>query len=540
MKLYGATHVPVEWGVHTTRRYEDPFNDVDVDVLVTGPEGKEWRVPAYWAGEGEWRVRFSGPKPGSYRWKTLCSDVSNSDLHGVEGKVEVTPYEGANPLFRHGPLRVSEDGRYFQHADGTPFFWLGDTWWMGLTKRLAWCPDFQILTADRVRKGFTVVQIVAGLYPDMGAFDERGANESGFPWEPEWTRIRPEYYDMADLRLGWLVRSGIVPCIVGCWGYYVWWLGVGKMKRHWRYLVARYSAYPVVWCLCGEAPMAYYLESLPTPESRQAYRQRTAKAWAEIGAYVRSIDPFSHPVTAHPGGGETIRTYLDDAVLDFDMLQSGHDDRRSLPRTVEAIRQSVATQPRKPVINGEPCYEGIGEAGREEVMRLLFWVCLLNGAAGHTYGANGLWQVNTREKPYGPSPHGTSWGDTSWEDAYQLPGSAQVGYGKALLTHYRWWEFEPHPEWVQPAWSSENYFLGYAAGIPRQVRVLFVPSFVRIQQVKELEPDVSYRAFYFNPKTAIEYNLGVVTPDAEGNWRPPGPPVFQDWVLVLEAEGARL
>ena len=54
-----------------------------------------------------------------------------------------------------------------------PFFWLGDTWWMGLTKRLLWPEGFKLLTADRVKKGFTVIQIVAGLYPDMVPFDSR-------------------------------------------------------------------------------------------------------------------------------------------------------------------------------------------------------------------------------------------------------------------------------------------------------------------------------------------------------------------------------
>ena len=71
------------------------------------------------------------------------------------------PYRGENPLFQHGPLRVSRNRRYLEHIDGKPFFWLGDTWWMGLTKRLPWPDGFKILTADRVEKGFTVIQIVA-------------------------------------------------------------------------------------------------------------------------------------------------------------------------------------------------------------------------------------------------------------------------------------------------------------------------------------------------------------------------------------------
>jgi hypothetical protein len=108
-----------------------------------------------------------------YRFQTECSDTRNAGLHGVRGEVTITPYTGENPLFRHGPVRVADDLRHFAYADGSPFFWLGDTSWMGLTKRLTWPEDFQQLTADRRAKGFTVVQIVAGLYPDMPAFDER-------------------------------------------------------------------------------------------------------------------------------------------------------------------------------------------------------------------------------------------------------------------------------------------------------------------------------------------------------------------------------
>ena len=135
-------------------------------MQVTGPGG-QWRVPAYWAGDNEWRVRFAPTAPGAYRFQTICSDSANPDLHGQEGAIEAAAYQGEHPLYRHGGLRVAADRRHFEHADGTPFFWLGDTWWMGFTRRLRWPEDFQLLTADRVAKRFTVIQIIAGLYPDM-------------------------------------------------------------------------------------------------------------------------------------------------------------------------------------------------------------------------------------------------------------------------------------------------------------------------------------------------------------------------------------
>src|SRR5205807_3468676 len=144
------------------------------------------------------------PVTGVHRFRTECSDPNDSGLHHVGGRVDVVPYHGRNPLYVHGPLRVADSQRYLEHADHTPFFWLGDTWWMGLCKRLQWPDEFHTLAVDRKRKGFNVVQIVAGLYPDMPAFDERGANEAGFPWEKDYARIRLEYFDAADRRIRYL------------------------------------------------------------------------------------------------------------------------------------------------------------------------------------------------------------------------------------------------------------------------------------------------------------------------------------------------
>jgi hypothetical protein len=187
-------------------------------------------------------VTAGAPRPASR------IDVNSTD----SGTIQVEPYTGQHPLHRHGPLRISANKRYLEHADGTPFFWLGDTWWLALTKRLSWPGDFRRLVEDRVAKGFTVIQFVAGLFPDMDSFDPRGMNEAGFPWEKDYARINPRFFDMADLRMQYLVERGLTPCVLGCWGYYLPKMGARKMSQHWRYLIARWGAYPVVWCLAGE------------------------------------------------------------------------------------------------------------------------------------------------------------------------------------------------------------------------------------------------------------------------------------------------
>jgi hypothetical protein len=169
------------------------------------------------------------------------------------------------------------------------------------------------------------------------------------------------------------------------------------------------------------------------------------------------------------------------------------------------------------------------------VQRFVFWSSVLSGAAGHTYGANGIWQVNTPEQPYGPSPHGRTWGDTPWQEAAQLPGSKHLGLAKGLLARYAWWKFEPHPEWVEPHWSKEEYVRPYAAGIARQVRVVFIPPIWDTIKIVGIESGVSYEAYFFNPSTGKDHRLGRITPNSSGVWEAPFTPTVGDWVLVLES-----
>ncbi len=529
-----------EWAMTSSKEYANPFHEVSLHAEVTDPAGNLRRVPAFWGGGNTWRIRYSSALTGTHTLRTVCSDAENPTLHGCTGEIEITPYEGSNPLLLHGGIQKSADGRYLQHADGTPFFWLADTWWMGLTSRLSWPQGFQTLAQDRVQKGFTAVQIVAGLYPDMDPFDARGANEAGFPWDEQFHTINPAYFDAADQKIQCLVNSGLLPCIVACWGFFAKFAGVGVIAKHWEYLIARWGAYPVAWCMAGEANMPFYNDEDVNSGriSRKDYAAQSRKDWTEMTRHVRLKDPFQRLVTIHPtsNGHEQIE---DETLLDLDMLQTGHSSYHSLLPT---LRQVKAALDRKalPVINAEVCYEGICGSNGADVQRYVFWTCMLLGCCGHTYGANGIWQLNDEGRPYGPSPHGATWGDTPWQQAYRLPGSEQVGLGKKLLSRFDWWRFEFHPEWTESACSLDNLNGYFAAGIPGEVRVIFRPflggAFFGEDLVYGLEKDVRYEAFYFNPINGDERRLGSVTPDEEGTWRSPRVTAFQDWVLVMEKQ----
>ncbi|MBO7744629.1 DUF4038 domain-containing protein [Paenibacillus sp. MWE-103] len=517
--------------------YEDPFNHVRLEAFVSTPGGETLRVPGYWAGGSAWKIRYASPEIGEHRVITKCSTHRDEGLDARAATVVVEAYEGDNPLYKHGAVRAAAGRSCLEHADGTPFFWLADTWWMSLTDRLRWPDDFRWLAEDRIAKGFTAVQVVAGLYPDMGPFDARGANEGGQSWEADFARINPAFFDAADRKLAYMVEQGLMPCLVGCWGYYLDFAGKDKLRRHWEYLVARYGAYPLMWCVAGEANMPYYQwDAFKDAGKKAAYMARHKVEWTEMAAYIRSIDPFGRGLTIHPTeyGHEMVE---DASVLDLDMLQTGHSGMLTVERTTARIQAAVAREPKTPVINAEACYEGIGGTSLADVQRMLFWNCVLNGACGHTYGANGIWQVNDEEQPYGASPTGIAWGHVFWKEAAALPGSKQVGLSKRLLARYDWWRFERHPEWLNPVPDDADvYARPYAAGIPGEVRIVYAPihSVFPGLTVRELEPDVPYRAFLFDPATGEEYDLGRIVPEAGGTWPTGSLPVFHDWVLVLE------
>jgi hypothetical protein len=455
-RLETEANVMIEIPFTAAREYSDPFNQVTLDVLFREPSdattaaGRELRVPAFWAGANRWKVRYASPIAGTHSFRTECSATDDRGLHDVHGTVEIKPYRGTNPLYQHGPLHVSGNHRYLVQHDGTPFFWLGDTWWMGLAARLHWPDDVKRLAADRKEKGFNVIQLVAGLFPDMFPFDPRGANEAGFPWQTNYTSIRPEYFDAADQRILYLVDQGYVPCIFGAWGYFMEWMGEAKAEAHWRYLIARYGALPVVWGVAGEANLPWYLaKGFPYDDREQVTK------WTEVARYLRATDPFHRLITIHPTGIGRLsaRHAIDDpALLDIDMLQTPHGRANAVEPTVNTVRQSYADHPVMPVINGEAAFEMLGDNLPTEWTRRMFWLCMLNGAAGHTYGANGIWQNNRRGDPHGPSPHhkgGVGYGRIPWDEAMALPGSTQVALGKKLFQQFDWFRFEPHPEWAE-------------------------------------------------------------------------------------------
>lgn len=152
-------HVWQRWeqALTSAHAYANPYADVTVQVTYSGPGGRVMHTYGFWDGDSTFRLRCAFPVAGTWRWETSCSDVGNAGLHQQRGTVQVSPYRGPNPLYRHGFLKVSDDRRFLAHADGTPFLWMGDTAWAGPMR--ARDEEWEAYLADRASKRFSLVQV---------------------------------------------------------------------------------------------------------------------------------------------------------------------------------------------------------------------------------------------------------------------------------------------------------------------------------------------------------------------------------------------
>jgi len=519
--LIASAMAAEQWAVfettfHSPLKYENPFLDLEIDLVFRSGD-QQWKVPAFWSGDDKWTVRFAPPSPGEYTYQVQCSDPANPMGKQEAQTLHVGAYTGGNPLLKYGFLRIAENKRHFEHADGTPFLWFGDTWWKGLCKRMTW-EGFQELTADRKAKGFNAVQIVCGPYPDENMMEARWENEGGKPYEKiDFSVVNPKYFEFADRRIKHLVDAGIVPVIVGGWGRpqgggksTLMQVGLDGFKRHWRTLIARYGAYPTVWIVGGEAKDAY-------------------GPWSELARFVKETDPYQHPLTYH-APEHPRQAIKDHGMFDFDMVGIGHQGYQTAAQSLDLMKSCQSQQPAKPVLCGEACYEGHMQTNFQDVQRHLFWSFMLSGAAGHTYGAAGIWQASVEGDP-GIDPV-YDW--TTWKEGMNYPGSTQLGLGKRFLEKYPWSKFEPHPEWAPGC---------FAAGIPGELVFVYLPRLKIYDwsgpEVKELDPTIDWHAYYFDPATGRTFDQGVIKATATDKSassatfknKVPSP---QDWVLVLE------
>ena len=506
----------------SARDYENPVQETKLRVEFTAPSGDKRRILGFWNGGREWRVRFSPDQTGQWSYQTTCSDGSNTGLHGKSGSFECVPYTGKLDLFRQGELRLSDNRRYIEHVDDTPFFWLADTVWCG--PLFADFRDWQVFLADRVDKEFTAIQFV------MTQWRMAKTDADGNPtfWGREKVRVNPAFFQRLDKYVDAINDAGLLAVPVVLWairgeenpGYS---LPEDQKIALAEYMIARYGAHQVIWFLGGDGN----------------YSGDSAETWRRVGRRVFHEDQH-RLATMHVCGRSWVGDeFRNEPWFSFISYQSGHGDDEGTFRWLNQGPPSTEwnKEPALPVINTEPNYEAHnGYTHRRvhndhSVRRAAYWSLLVSPTAGVTYGGQGIWGWHT--KVQAPADHVSTGLGSPWHEAKDLPGAFSMKHLHRVFRSLEWWRLVPAPELLtsQPGKETASKFIAAAKSAEGDLALVYLPEGGKVEiKTDGLQQGLSAR--WYHPRTGGWLDAGKVTRSPQAF----EPADRNDWLLVLKAD----
>ncbi|HQU52770.1 MAG TPA: DUF4038 domain-containing protein [Saprospiraceae bacterium] len=425
-------------------------------------------------------------------------------------------------------LKISSDGHHLVHADGKPFFYLGDTGWE-LFHRLDSTQALHYLE-NRSEKGFTVIQAVAlaefdGLHTPNAYGEIPLTNDD--PTQPN-----EKYFSYVDYLVRETNRLGMVMGMLPTWGdkYNKRW-GIGpeiftpqNAFQYGHFLGARYKDAAIIWILGGDR----------IPEEPEDFQ-----IIASMARGLREGDGGKHLITFHPMGGETSsRFFQDSSWLDFNLFQSGHGEFDN--PNYRMTRHDYDIIPAKPVLDGEPNYEdhpinwtpANGWFDDFDSRRAGYW-SMLAGACGNTYGCHDIWQFLS------PKFSPVSVARTPWEQALDLPGAYQAGYMRHVFETRPWQRLAPHQDILQNAPNKGGQACLAACDREGTFLMVYAPYGNAFEVRTTYMNQGKLHAWWYHPATGTSLDGGTLDFAATIPFDPPGDPRRgNDWLLILDSQAA--
>jgi hypothetical protein len=430
-----------------------------------------------------------------------------------------------------GPPRIviSENHRWLQTANGQPFFWLADTGWL-LFQKLDREATIRYLE-NRQKKGFNVIQaMVLHARNDVNAYGA-AALTAGDPARPRVTDSEHGYWNHIDWVIGEAAARGIYIALVPAWGALVSGhaLTEANVESYARFLAERYRRHSNVFWITGGDIRA----------------DRNLEVWRKMGRTIRAVDP-DHVITYHPfGRTSSSEWYHAEPWLDFNMFQSGHRDyaqEESAPGAKgednwRYVEEDYARTPAKPVLDGEPSYEGIPHGLHDitqplwqaaDCRRYAYW-SVFAGAFGHTYGNNSVMQMAL------PGNANRAYGATKvWHEAIDDPGAGQMQYLKGLILSRPYFERVAAQDLIAGDVGARYERILATRG---RSYAMFYTYTGRAFAVKMgVISGATVRMSWYDPRTGAVRPAGTAINRGERTFTPPAS--GQDWVLVLDDETA--
>ncbi len=269
----------------------NPFQ-VAFSADITGPNGIKLSVPGFFDGDGTWKLRISPTAEGAWSL-TTHSAVTDLDNQHVEFVCVANPSTAI-----HGGLHVDPDHPHqFIFEDGAHYFPLGyECDWLWALDSTD--PELKTLNPflDKITgSGFNFIILNAYAHDTSWRKGKTADEDFGPPplyaWEgsnekPDFSRFNLAYWQHYDRMMNAMYRRGIVAhVLMRVYNKQVKWPANGSPEddQYYRWLIARYSAYPnITWDLAKEAQY----------EKDMTYKTGRMR-------FIRENDPYHRLLTIH-------------------------------------------------------------------------------------------------------------------------------------------------------------------------------------------------------------------------------------------------
>jgi len=456
------------------------------------------------------------------------------------GAVAVAFALGAVAAQGPAQLKVSDNHRFLVHANGRPFFYLGDTAWE-LFHRLN-REEADRYLENRARKGFTVIQAVAVAEVDGHSAQNAYGHLPFSDMDPARPAVTDgpanDYWDQVDYIVYKAESLGLYIGFLPTWGRY-WHDKVkdGKplfteanAQTYGEWLGKRYKDRAILWILGGDRNVEN--------EQQKAVIRAMARG-------LRQGNGGTHLITLHPTGGQgSSQWFHEDDWLDFNMRQNGHVAEFAPYAKTRADYDRI---PVKPVIDGEPLYEDhpvsfnpkdFGHSISADVRRPLYWD-LFQGAFGHTYGHHSVWQM------YAPGREPINGPLMPWYEAIDQPGAGQMQFGRWLMESRPFLTRVPDDSIIVPTEvktsvpGSGRYRMTATRDSDGSYAMVYSPAGRKFKVRMDKVTGGKVKAWWFDPRTGEAKAIGEFPNTGEREFMPPDPGEQFDWVLVLDDASKR-
>jgi len=488
--------------------YTNALQEAEVRALFVSPLGETNRVYGFWDGGKTWRIRYQPNFPGRWTYYTMCSDTANRGLHEQSGEFLCTATKGESRFEQHGPVQVARNHQHLEHADRTPFLWLGDAAWFAALRSTP--DDWQQYVETRALQKFNVVQW--RLHPGS-----RTEKQSAFTGHDRIS-VNLDFFRQLDAKVIAANRAGLLSAIAPLWEISDSMdapLPEDQAILLLRYALARWGAEHVAWIVAFES------------DSTGAQATR----WQNIGRAV--FNYVSHaPVILLPGESVwALDAFRRERWVDVLGVQTAMvSDENSLPWLLNGpLALERHKTPARPLISIAPPVEVVGVPSAGQVTsnfarRLMWWSVMLNTPAGVSYAAKDV-AAWTRT----PDSAAT---EQPWQIALALPGAEAVAPLASRVRGKDFWQLEPFSQALlqQPGIKSPPEHIAALRATSQDIFMFYTPE-ARTVSVSHQTVSARVQATWFDPRNGTSRPTINTSPSGESQlFTPPTP---GDWLLVL-------